>query len=914
MATAVAVVGVSGAAVAAVPRVAAPRVAAFNAGSAKGPAGNPHDEARRTGARVEVTAARTEYNTTYADPSGTTTVEMSSTPVRVHRGSGWVEVDPTLVRRSDGMVAPKAAAVDVAFSGGGSGPLARVRHEGDLLDIGSPVSLPVPVLSGSTATYSGVLPGVDLVVSVSGDAFGEVLVVQDRAAAENPELRLLRFPLDGQGLAAARTADGGVEVRDPAGERVLLAQHPTMWDSTSGPAESAAGTAASALGPVEGNQVAPVQVSVASGELTVIPDATLLSASTTTFPLFIDPQLNAGKTQWAMVNKTFATTPYYNWGNGSNGLGEGMGYISTAADGTHTKRLFFAYNTGSLRTTGRTIVSSTFRTHEVWADTCTTVGVEAWLTNGFTSGTTWNTQPSWVGPATVRNVATSGRPDCSPSGTEIDFDTTNQVIKSVLNGWATTTIGLKASSETSSSGWRRFTNNSTLEVVYNTYPNLPSEVQMTSPPALCGSSVPYLDPPMMQVKVTDPDGTANQVRAHFRLYQSGASAPMNEYYSAYGASGSTFQQQLPTLPAGSYTWIAQAQDNQSPQLSSGWSGWCNFTVDATAPTPPDIWYDSGTFAVGQDLQFHFTGGGSDVTQYRWSVNGDAPSLGPVSVYDGKATIHLTTFGPFYLRVWAYDAAGNRGAPNVWGQGMLVSGGDARDWWRMDEGTGSTSANQKSPGNGLVTSGGVSWTQGYPIDTSSAMVFSGAGSFGAGLGQGGPADGDNFSACAWGKLDETQLSGGRHVLLSQDADANSAFTIAEDTFPDANGNPVPRFVATLHTPDGGTAVQAVSATALSPDVWAHACITVSTLESGAIELDLYTTVAGEASIQQDSAFSAAGTPAYATSAASTAYVRVGAEEMSYAMAGFWGGAVDEVVTAKGVFDELQRNQYRYPPAP
>jgi hypothetical protein len=900
--------------------VAAPASAGLNATTVQAStpiaaAESPFRQAQRTGKKVEITTARTEYNTSYADPAGTTTLAMSSEPVRVRRGAGWVLPDPTLAARADGMIAPRASTIDVAFSSGGQVPLATLRHGSETLQIAAPMALPAPVLAGTSATYPNVLPDVDLVMTVTGESFSEVFVVKTAAAAANPALETLRFGLADTGLDMLRTASGGIDVKDSSGNRVLGAAQPMMWDSTSSTQSgaSAGGQETSVAGPSEGDKQAPIAVSASASALTLTPQRSLLTSADTTFPVYIDPEIHPTATKWTMVAKAFPTTSYYKW---TDSNGEGVGYYNVSGDGPYTKRLFYGFNTGSLRVTGRTIVSATFQTHETWAYTCTTAGIEAWLTGNISSSTDWNSQPTWSGPSTVRSVATSGRPDCSPAGTEIDFNTKNQVIKSVLDNRVWTTLGLKATSETSNSGWRRFTSAAKLVVVYNSYPNTPSGLQMTSPPTKCGGAVPAGDMPIMRVTGTDPDNDPQdetQVRAHFQIFKSGTATPLTpEYTTAYKPSGSSFTQQVPKLAEGFYTWRAYLQDDGVPALTGAWTGLCNFTVDGTLPTPPTIaLVGAANWTVGQNVTFHFSGGGSDVTSYKWAVNTDAPTSAAV-LPAANATVHLSTFGPFTLRAWAFDAAGHQSAEATYGgDEFLVAGADARDWWRMDEGSGTVSANQRSTGNGLLTTGTVGWVPGWP--TTSAMVFDGT-NFGAGIGQGGPATGENFSVSAWGNPSTTA---GRQVLLSQDAGANSAFTVAIETIagpagPDGVAGPVlPRFVARLHTATGATALKAVSSRPLSEDEWAHMSLTVQTLESGAIELALYTTVAGDAQITEDTETSTTSTPDYATSTATNAYVRVGVEISSYAGANYWTGAVDDVVTAKGVFDELQRNQWRYP---
>jgi hypothetical protein len=80
----------------------------------------------------------------------------------------------------------------LTLSGGGTGPLVRIGSGGRSLALSMRMPLPAPVLSGATATYRGVLPGVDLRVTADVQGgFSEVLVVHDAVAAANPALKTL---------------------------------------------------------------------------------------------------------------------------------------------------------------------------------------------------------------------------------------------------------------------------------------------------------------------------------------------------------------------------------------------------------------------------------------------------------------------------------------------------------------------------------------------------------------------------------------------------------------------------------------------------------------------------------------------------------------------------------------------------
>jgi hypothetical protein len=718
-------------------------------------------------------------------------------------------------------------------------------------------------------------------------------------------------------VTVRETPAGGLSAVDRHGAELLSAARPTMWDSTSAapagaPHPQTGADATSISGPAEGDEVAAMDLAVDASAVRITPEPRLLTSPETTFPLFIDPAMNAGRTQWAMVNASYPGTSYYKWSNGSDTRGEGMGYVSTAADGTHTKRLFYAFDTGALRVSGRTIVSATFRAFQTWSANCTSAGVEAWLTNPISSGTTWNRQPTWVGPHTARTAPKYGRPECTPGGAWVDFNVKNQVIASQLKSWTVTTIGLKATSETTNTSWRRFRNDATLEVEYNTYPNVPTSAQMLSPTTSCGSSVPRADMPIMQVKVTDPDGTQNQVRARFQIFRSGESTPRYTYTTSPGASGATFRQQMPALTDGFWTWRALAVD--AGNLESGWTGLCNVNVDGTAPTPPSIWYNGGQLTVGGDLDFQFTGGSADVVSYRYAVNGDAPTSSAISVWDGKAKIRLTSFGPFTLRVWGYDAAGNRGSSASWPpeDPLIIGGADALDWWRMNDAGGSTAANVRRPTNDLLLQGAAGWEPDAWADTGTSLAL-GSGAFGAGIGAGGPADGGHFTVSAWLKLGASSGTGKR-VVVSQDFGMNAAYSLAVEntagpTTPGATPEVADRVVATLYRPDGSVGLRVPSSLALEPGRWVHAAMERINEPDGTVALELWVTdsAAGEtlanASDQSVSASTLVSSP--------PGYTRVGAEARNGNAANHFVGAIDEVVTAKGPFDDQQLAYWRKP---
>ncbi|MFC5911820.1 hypothetical protein ACFP3V_32020, partial [Streptacidiphilus monticola] len=154
--------------------------------------GQARARALATGKPVQVDAATTDHSTLTANPDGSFTLTQTLMPVRKWTGSGWEKLDPTLKRNPDGSITTTATTSGLTLSPGGTAPLATMVDRGRTLALTLPLTLPAPVLSGPTATYGNVLPGVDLVATATAQgAFSEVLVVKNATAAANPRLKTL---------------------------------------------------------------------------------------------------------------------------------------------------------------------------------------------------------------------------------------------------------------------------------------------------------------------------------------------------------------------------------------------------------------------------------------------------------------------------------------------------------------------------------------------------------------------------------------------------------------------------------------------------------------------------------------------------------------------------------------------------
>src|SRR5262249_51380567 len=158
-------------------------------------------------------------------------------------GVTWRPLDATLRTDPDGSVTPALTTNGLRLSGGGSGALATMTARGHSLGMVPSMALPAPTLSGPTATYASVLPGVDLVVTADVQGgFSEVFVIHDAKAAANPALRSLTFATRASGVSLSADAAGNLMAADARHQPIFTAPAPQMWDSAL-PAPSAHRTA-----------------------------------------------------------------------------------------------------------------------------------------------------------------------------------------------------------------------------------------------------------------------------------------------------------------------------------------------------------------------------------------------------------------------------------------------------------------------------------------------------------------------------------------------------------------------------------------------------------------------------------------------------------------------------------------------
>jgi RHS repeat-associated protein len=639
--------------------------------------------ARLQNRRIEVLGARTDASQTFVNTDGSVTYTVSAQPVRVKRNGAWVNLDATLQLGADGRVAPVATESALSLSGGGSGALVSMTVDGRNVSLAWPSKLPMPVLSGDTATYANVLNGVDLQVtaSVTGGV-EETLVVRTAAAAADPALADLVQSVSGSsGVSAATDTGGNLSVKDAKGRLLVNSPAPVMWDSATDAA--AAGAAATPAGSGSRGAPAPgtrstaevpgsrahqagVTVHVQDRKLHLAADHGLLTSKSTVFPVYIDPAYvphpASGSTlHYDEVQQAYPTTS--NWGVTPSG-GLAVGYQGFSSP-TGIERTYYNLSVPS-SIWGAVIESAKLNAKVSYASASgsnsTTVNV--FSACAISTSTTWNNQPcknqtanpNYPGPNAAATFTTTSNSPNLP----VTFDVTSGMQKIADMHNTNWTLGFFNATETNDVDRVKFANNPTFSITYNHRPSKPTQVA----PAAGASTNDTT--PALQASSTDAD--QDTVRELFQIDQADGTTVVASGYSPYVNSGATATWSPTTaLADGTYEWHASSYDGHnwwSP--NSDWTAWRTLTVDTKAPGTSSISsgdFPSGAWSGTPDASGNFSGAftftppASDTASVVWTLDGGAAHTLATT---GAAVSDTLTFpaGKHTVSVTTHDKAGN----------------------------------------------------------------------------------------------------------------------------------------------------------------------------------------------------------------------------------------------------------------
>ncbi|WP_105971852.1 FG-GAP-like repeat-containing protein [Streptomyces geranii] len=473
-------------------------------------------------------------------------------------------------------------------------------------------------------------------------------------------------------------------------------------------------------GPGDGAHATTAGASVdGDGVLTITPpSAYLTAAEAPVYPVFLDPSTVGVKSNWTTVYKKYPNSSFYDGANYNEDTKEAR--VGFERDTWGTARSLFRFRfQKSIK--NATVTSATMKVLETHSWSCSKRTMQVWHTGPFSSGTTWNKQPTWSRKITSKSFAYGWKSNSSCPDAHVNLTVTSLAQDAADNGWSTLNIGLVASNssaaptanatslETDSYSWKKFKAEEAgapeVSVDYNRRPNTPTAIDMQ--PGSCDTSArPYLrlgkTTPYISAKATDPDGVLTKLE--FEIGRDGTDDADNynntkrSINSTIG-NGETGSAELTNLVNGvTYQWRVRAWDDRSSSSwgPSGGTKWCRFTYDTTLPSSPkassaefpedtdingdsEVWSDKPfgntgafTFKVGDTKD-------TDIVKFVYSINSTNTASwicanGTSGTSDGltkscSATstpvtsltvtgIQPPSAGPNTLHVKAVDAAGN----------------------------------------------------------------------------------------------------------------------------------------------------------------------------------------------------------------------------------------------------------------
>ncbi len=725
--------------------------------------------ARTSKKPVMVSGLTSETQQVIAQPQGGFTLAANTQPVRTKQHNTWVPVDTTLHANPDGTWSPAATAYGtVSLSGGGSHPLATTTSGATTYAMSWPTALPTPVVSGSTATYPNVLPGVDLQVSATvAGGFSDVLVVHTAEAAHNPALANLTLTTTVTGGHATAGPHGGITVTSTPGGNTLTAATPLMWDSNT-TLTAPTGTIApripagitvrpdtsDAVHPGLAAHLGVVRTKVSASSVDLVPDPQVLTGPATIYPVYIDPSFgwhptNGGAPAFDDVRQGPPCTNTSFFGsNGFTGDGRSVGVGYNNWDSCFgVMRSFYQWQLPTViwgahigNVTGQPGASVNIT--KTFSAACVTSADYLHWSGGIGPGTSWNSQPGLGSLIGTTSLGHTGA--CPGFGSVVagSFDVTSQIAASAAGHATQFTVALTGN-ETRGFGnleYSRFSDNPVLQISFNHIPNTPGANQMAAVSgadnAGCATTAPYpyigktiaTNTPVLDATVSDPD-SVDHLQASYQYWIDGTSNVTTASSADNLASGSTAQYSLPNsfttnLANGQVVdWHVRVTDGED---WSGWSPVCHFTAEPNAPSAPSITSVDGAFpnngtvgnTAGTPGRFTIAGTGGAVTKLVEGLDQAPPATNPP----------------------AADIAPLNGG------GVITPA--AR--WQLNDGSGGTAADSIGSHPATLT-GGATWS----TDPTRGEVLSFDGTTGYATANGPVLDTTgNFTIAAWVNLANT----------------------------------------------------------------------------------------------------------------------------------------------------------------
>ncbi|MFB9831444.1 LamG-like jellyroll fold domain-containing protein [Actinoallomurus acaciae] len=509
----------------------------------------------RTSKRVAAkSTATSDY---YRNTDGSYTRRLAEQPINYRAADGtWQPIDTRLRSGADGRwhetadspavdLAPSAADPALAHIAIGSGRELSYGLQG--------AAAVAPQVSGSTATYPGLLPGTDLTAQVTAMGVKESLVLHQSNAANS-----WVFPLDLKGVKAVAQADGSISLVGAGGKTAGRIPAPYAYD-----AKVDRRSGEPAMTHAVGYRLTSVGGRTA---LVMTLDATWLHDPHRVFPVTVDPTFSSTDGAWAAttyaesgLSGDHSTEPRINIGSYDSGTHKAVSYLqfpNAGIDGSHIS-----------------VTAAKLELGITYASTCTAERLDvapvtqAWTPSKVTSypGPTYGASIGNATPSVPNACANTGGDLTKSDDVEVSLST------STINSWATsgTDYGLAVyASTTDSLHWKQ------IDSIYSPAPPyliltytgavLP-QVYAQNPPN--GSSAGTLTPQLSATGAIDPNLAVNP-KFDFQIYDTGGTKVADSGLLTKG---------LWTVPAGklkwgqTYYWEVQSYDGTNYSSGTVWN-------------------------------------------------------------------------------------------------------------------------------------------------------------------------------------------------------------------------------------------------------------------------------------------------------------------------------------------------------
>ena len=519
---------------------------------------------------VEIAAARTEYSQTFANPDGTRTTQLFTSPEfwRTAASEPWqpvqlgfapsgapdrfessrapvsVRVEPAAADRDFVTVASGGYTIGFGVPGAGAAAATAGRRS------------VVPVVDGPAADYPDILPGTDLRVIANADGAKSFFIW--RSTPKDPSVA---YVVDAPGLTLTSQADGSISLLDPEG--VLVARIPRPYAVDSTPSDQ--------VGSGRYTDAVSLELGKDGRTVTVRVDPSWLESAV--YPVYVDPSTgwvaNTGVSAYgdAHTSSGFPSanysdyqrpdSPYYHelW----NGITPAPGNTGESYD-------FLRWDLTAIANATLDSASVRLRPYHQYYNAPTVENTALrQVTGSWTEGgITWNNQPdAGNGHAPINTVG---------AGACVEGAWCTWNVKAIVQNWVNNaSINYGFQIDTSGHGytyWKRFIASEqggqyvpALSIDYRPLTATPAT------PALSHALAWSLDA-----------GGRAQTSYQARVVSSGTCGTATSWVWNSGVVASSAGSVVPAGLAdlGSYTWCARASDG------GGWSAWVGgaFTYDA----------------------------------------------------------------------------------------------------------------------------------------------------------------------------------------------------------------------------------------------------------------------------------------------------------------------------------------------